>query len=320
MAESISQRRRYAIGYALAAKKQQSFMQLSLVNLAKERGIDLIRIDTGKPLVEQGPFDFILHKFYGNDWKCQLDDYKARNRNVVILDSPNAIERLHNRISMLQIVIYDVETLRDHLCWEGLKFPVIAKSLVADGSAKSHKMSLVYNHDALANLKPPIVLQEFVNHGGVIFKVYVVGEYVKCVKRKSLPDVSEDKLGNLGGFLTFAQVSNLSSSNEKNDELFYDKFHLDDCEMPPQRFIMDIARGLREAMKLNLFNFDVIRDTRFGNRYLVIDINYFLGYAKMPLYETVFADFFWDVVSKKEGNTTAAMNLDAKESCVGRSG
>ncbi|GAB2272810.1 hypothetical protein Dimus_007630 [Dionaea muscipula] len=315
MAESISQRRRYAIGYALAAKKQQSFMQLSLVNLAKGRGIDLIRIDTGKPLVEQGPFDCILHKFYGDDWKCQSDDYKARNPNVVILDSPNAIERLHNRISMLQvvselkisqgsgsgsgsetlgipkqIVIYDVETLKDHRSWEGLKFP------------------------------PPIVLQEFVNHGGVIFKVYVVGEYVKCVKRKSLPDVSEDKLGNLGGLLTFAQVSNLSSSNEKNDELFYDKLHLDDCEMPPQRFIMDIARGLREAMKLNLFNFDVIRDTRFGNRYLVIDINYFPGYEKMPLYETVFTDFLWDVVSKKEGNTTAAMNLDAKESCVCRSG
>ncbi|GAB2272808.1 hypothetical protein Dimus_007628 [Dionaea muscipula] len=73
------------------------------------------------------------------------------------------------------------------------------------------------------------------------------------------------------------EMSNLSSSNEKNDELFYDKLHLDDCEMPPQRFIMDIARGLREAMKLNLFNFDMIWDTRFGNRYLVIDINYFPG-------------------------------------------
>ncbi|KAG5562281.1 hypothetical protein RHGRI_005119 [Rhododendron griersonianum] len=38
----------------------------------------------------------------------------------------------------------------------------------------------------LSKLKPPIVLQEFVNHGGVIFKVYVVGNYVKCVKRNSL--------------------------------------------------------------------------------------------------------------------------------------
>ncbi|KAE9452415.1 hypothetical protein C3L33_15684, partial [Rhododendron williamsianum] len=48
-------------------------------------------------------------------------------------------------------------------------------------------MSLVFNREGLSKLKPPIVLQEFVNHGGVIFKVYVVGNYVKCVKRNSLP-------------------------------------------------------------------------------------------------------------------------------------
>ncbi|GMH26773.1 hypothetical protein Nepgr_028616 [Nepenthes gracilis] len=326
MAENV---RRYGIGYALEQKKEKSFIRISLINLAKEKGIDLIKIDTGKPLIEQGPFDCVLHKLYGDDWKRQLAEYKAKNPSVVIIDSPEAIERLHNRISMLQvvselniaqskretfgipeqIVFYDVETLRDHSSWEGLKFPVVAKPLVADGSAKSHKMSLVYNHHGLSNLKPPIVLQEFVNHGGVIFKVYVVGEYVKCVKRKSLPDVSEDKLENLGGLLTFSQISNLAS-NERIDDKYYKKMHLDDCEMPPQKFITDIARGLREAMKLNLFNFDLIRDTRFGNRYLVIDINYFPGYAKMPSYETVLRDFFWDVVTKREVNR--AKNSDAE--------
>ncbi|XP_073526392.1 uncharacterized protein [Phyllobates terribilis] len=315
--------RRFSIGYALAPKKQQSFIQLSLVNLAKERGINLIRIDTDKPLIEQGPFDCVLHKLYGDDWKRQLADYKVKIPNVVILDSPDAIERLHNRISMLQavselkiadnesdtfgipkqMVIYDAETLCDPPSWEGLKFPMIAKPLVADGSAKSHKMSLVYNHKGLTNLKPPIVLQEFVNHGGVIFKVYVVGEHVKCVKRKSLPDVAEDKLESLGGLLTFSQVSNLGC-NERTDEKYYKKMQLDDCEMPPQGFITNIARGLREALKLNLFNFDVIRDSRIGNRYLVIDINYFPGYAKMPSYEAVFTDFFWDLISKKEEEIT----------------
>ncbi|XP_048500759.1 inositol-tetrakisphosphate 1-kinase 1 [Beta vulgaris subsp. vulgaris] len=313
------ERRRFSIGYALAPKKQQSFIRESLINLARERLIDLIKIDTDKPLIDQGPFDCILHKLYGDDWKLQLVDYKAKNPNVVILDAPEAIERLHNRISMLQvvselkiaqndretfgipkqIVIYDAETLRDHRSWDGLKFPVIAKPLVADGSAKSHKMSLVYNHGGLGNLKPPIVLQEFINHGGVIFKVYVVGEYVKCVKRKSLPDVLEDKLESLGGLVAFSQVSNLAN-NEMTDEKYYKMMHLDDCEMPPQEFITDIARGLREVMKLNLFNFDVIRDTRLGNRYLVIDINYFPGYAKMPSYESVMTDFFWNVVAKKE--------------------
>ncbi|KAF7829209.1 inositol-tetrakisphosphate 1-kinase 1-like [Senna tora] len=310
--------RRLRVGYALASKKQNSFIQDSLLSLAQSRGIDLVRVDTQRSLLDQAPFDCVLHKLYGDDWKRQLREFKAQYPNAVILDSPEAIERLHNRISMLQavseltiedrdetfgipkqIVIYDSETLFDRQAWETLKFPVIAKPLVADGSAKSHKMALVYNHESLNKLKPPIVLQEFVNHGGVIFKVYVVGQYVRCVKRKSLPDVSEDKLAVSEDLLAFSQVSNLAT-NERIDDMYYKMMHLDDTEMPPVSFITEIARGLRHAMKLNLFNFDVIRDSRFGNRYLIVDINYFPGYAKMPGYETVLTDFFCDIMYMKQ--------------------
>ncbi|WJX87795.1 Inositol-tetrakisphosphate 1-kinase [Trifolium repens] len=278
------------IGYALAPKKQNSFIRDSLLTLAKSRGIKLVRVDSNRSLADQGPFDCILHKLYGDDWKRQLQEFQTRNPNAVILDAPEAIERLHNRISMLQ-------------AWESLKFPVIAKPLVADGSAKSHKMALVFSHNALNKLKPPIVLQEFVNHGGVIFKVYVVGEHVRCVKRKSLPDVSEEKvLGVSEDLLSFSQVSNLANRDSvDDDEKFYQMMNLDDTtEMPPQPFIVDIASGLRRAMKLNLFNFDVIRDSRYGNRYLIIDINYFPGYAKMPGYESVLTEFFVDLMHKKE--------------------
>ncbi|XP_042508916.1 inositol-tetrakisphosphate 1-kinase 1-like [Macadamia integrifolia] len=308
----------FVVGYALAPKKQQSFIQLSLVDLAKDRGINLIRIETDKPLLDQGPFDCVLHKLSGDAWKQQLEDYSIKNPNVFIIDRPEAIERLHNRISMLQvvsdleipqeketfgipkqIVIYNSGALLDPASLEGLRFPVIAKPLVADGSAKSHKMSLVFNRDGLSKLKPPIVLQEFVNHGGVIFKVYVVDDYVKCVKRKSLPDVSEDKLGSLEGTMSFSQVSNLTTQ-ERNDDNYYETMHLDDTEMPPLSFITGIARGLRQAMGLHLFNFDVIRDSRYGNHYLVIDINYFPGYAKMPSYETVLTDFFYELHRQKQ--------------------
>ncbi|XWS62176.1 hypothetical protein CRYUN_Cryun07bG0188600 [Craigia yunnanensis] len=319
--------RRFEIGYALLPKKDNSFIQDSLVNQAKSRGIDLVKIDRERPLVDQGPFDCVLHKLYGEDWKNQLEDFRSQNPSAVIIDSPDAIDRLHNRISMLQavselkienqsetfgipkqIVIYDQETLFDKQAWELLKFPVIAKPLVADGSAKSHKMALVFNHEGLNKLKPPIVLQEFVNHGGVIFKVYVVGEYVKCVKRKSLPDVSEEKLNSVEGSLPFSQVSNLAT-NEKSDDKYYKMMHLEDTELPPQSFMLDIAKGLRRAMNLNLFNFDVIRDTRFGNRYLIIDINYFPGYAKMPGYERVLTDFFCDIVNRKEGEVVVEKDL-----------
>ncbi|XP_061353312.1 inositol-tetrakisphosphate 1-kinase 1-like [Gastrolobium bilobum] len=316
----MADKRLGVIGYALAPKKQNSFIRDSLLSTAKSRGIELVRVDTERNLADQGPFDCVLHKLYGDEWKQQLKEFKVRNPNAVVLDAPEAIERLHNRISMLQvvselkiedrsetfgipkqIVIYDKETLMDRQAWEFLKFPVISKPLVADGSAKSHKMALVFSRDALNKLKPPIVLQEFVNHGGVIFKVYVVGEHVRCVKRKSLPDVSEEKA--LGGvsedLLSFSQVSNLGEmiDDDKYHELM---MHLDDTEMPPQGFIVNIARGLRQAMKLNLFNFDVIRDSRYGNRYLIIDINYFPGYAKMPGYETVLTEFFCDIMCQKQ--------------------
>ncbi|XP_077244809.1 inositol-tetrakisphosphate 1-kinase 1-like [Tasmannia lanceolata] len=318
MSDSVTDSvRRFGIGYALAPKKQQSFIQPSLVNLAKERGIDLVRIDSDKPLVDQGPFDGILHKLYDEEWKIQLQEYMTRNPNVCVIDPPDAIGRLHNRISMLQavselkvrqenetvgipkqIVIYNSDSLSDSDVRSGLKFPVIAKPLVADGSAKSHKMSLVFNRDGLLKLKPPIVLQEFVNHGGVIFKVYVVGDYVKCVKRKSLPDVTEDKLGSSEGSLSFSQVSNMTTQ-DRSDDNYYETMHLEDAEMPPLSFITEIARGLQRVMRLHLFNFDVIRDVKIGNHYLVIDINYFPGYAKMPSYETVLTDFFWDIVHNK---------------------
>jgi inositol-1,3,4-trisphosphate 5/6-kinase/inositol-tetrakisphosphate 1-kinase len=35
------------------------------------------------------------------------------------------------------------------------------------------------------------MLQEFVNHGGVLFKVYIVGDTIKVVRRFSSPDVDE---------------------------------------------------------------------------------------------------------------------------------
>lgn len=96
--------RRFKIGYALLAKKENSFIRESLVSLAESRGIDVVKIDMERSLVDQGPFDCVLHKLYGEDWKSQLEDFRSKNPNAVIIDSPDAIERLHNRISMLQVV------------------------------------------------------------------------------------------------------------------------------------------------------------------------------------------------------------------------
>lgn len=88
-----------------------------------------------------------------------------------------------------QVFIHDSASLFDSS--NDFNFPLIAKPLVADGTADSHNMALVFNKNGLKNLHPPLVLQDFVNHGGVIFKVYVVGNYVQCVKRSSLSDITD---------------------------------------------------------------------------------------------------------------------------------
>ncbi|EAZ17077.1 hypothetical protein OsJ_32575 [Oryza sativa Japonica Group] len=282
------QRRRYLIGYALAPKKQQSFIQPSLVSRAAGRGMDLVPVDPSRPLPEQGPFHLLIHKLYGEEWRGQLDAFSAAHPAVPVVDPPHAIDRLHNRISMLQVVSeLDVPLHAHHHHTFGIP-------------SQSHKMSLVYHREGLRKLRPPLVLQEFVNHGGVIFKVYVVGAHVTCVKRRSLPDVSSDVLQDASaeGSLSFSQVSNLP--NERTAQEYYDDMRLEDAIMPPTAFINDIAAALRRALGLHLFNFDMIRDARAGDRYLVIDINYFPGYAKMPGYETVLTDFFWEMVHKDD--------------------
>ncbi|VFQ63586.1 unnamed protein product [Cuscuta campestris] len=311
----------FRVGYALAPKKVQSFIQPSLVNHARERGIDLVPIDLHKPLVEQGPFDCVIHKMYGEDWRKQLADFSIQNPNAAIIDPLDAVLRLHNRVSMLevfndlkisseseedlaipkQVSVPDSSvSLSGALAREGLMFPVMAKPLIADGSADSHHMFLVFNEEGLNGLKPPIVLQEFVNHGGVLFKVYVAGRHVQCVKRPSLPNISDDNFPASHNLLPFSQISNLTAQ-DKNSASFA-KLMDDETEMPPLSFLTKVASELRHGLKLHLFNFDMIRDTRVGNLYLVIDINYFPGYAKMPSYESMLTEFFLDIAHMRKSD------------------
>ncbi|KAL7145955.1 hypothetical protein ABFS83_06G009000 [Erythranthe nasuta] len=307
----------YRIGYALAPKKIQSFIQPSLVDLAEERGIDLFPIRPTEPLIDQLPFDCLIHKLSDPEWINQLRQFVSQHPDVVVIDNPDAIDRIHNRITMLeffnelniahdvslgipkQVFVESPESLFDGVAAKGIKFPVIAKPLLANGTAGSHQMSLVFNEEGLKELKlnSAFILQEFVNHGGVIFKVYVAGQHIQCVKRKSLPDISDEKLGSPVNLLSFSQISNVTSQDQRDEGV---SKLMEIAELPPLSFVNEVATKMRQALKLNLFNFDMIRDSSAaGDRYLVIDINYFPGYAKMPRYETILTDFFLDIVQHK---------------------
>ncbi|KAJ9674126.1 hypothetical protein PVL29_023589 [Vitis rotundifolia] len=282
------------VGYALTSKKTKSFLQPKLEGLARNKGILFVAIDQNRSLSEQGPFDIVLHKLSGKEWRQILEDYRQTHPEVTVLDPPDAIQHVHNRQFMLQdvadlnlsnsygkvgvpkqlVVKRDASSIPDAVTKAGLKLPLVAKPLVVDGSAKSHELSLAYDQYSLQKLEPPLVLQEFVNHGGVLFKVYIVGEAIKVVRRFSLPDVTKRELSKNAGVFRFPRVSCAAASADDAD--------LDPCvaELPPWPLLERLARELRRRLGLRLFNLDIIREHGTRDRFYVIDINYFPGKRK----------------------------------------
>ena len=65
----------------------------------------------------------------------------------------------------------------------GMTPPLVIKPVWTDGREGSHGLAVVHDMASLSNLlsgesgssvKPPVVIQEFVEHGGVLFKVRVI--------------------------------------------------------------------------------------------------------------------------------------------------
>ncbi|XP_073149076.1 inositol-tetrakisphosphate 1-kinase 4-like isoform X3 [Henckelia pumila] len=306
---SLSPSPSVVVGCALTSKKKKSFLQPKLIRFSRSKGIQYVSIDLNRPLLEQGPFDIILQK-----------DYQTEYPEVIILDPPQAIKNVHNRQSMLEevaelklpdcygkvcipkqlVVIKDTAAIPDEVTKAGLRLPLVVKPLFVDGSAKSHELFLAYDQLSPSELEPPMVLQEFINHGGVLFKVYVVGESVKVVRRFSLPDITKCDLPKISGVFRFPRVSCAAASADEAD--------LDPAvaELPPRPLLEGLARELRNRLGLRLFNVDMIRQKGTKDLYYVIDINYFPGYGKMPEYEHIFTDFVLGLVQNKHKQRTPA--------------
>jgi len=185
----------------------------------------------------------------------------------------------------------------------GLVYPLLAKPLLADGSALSHALALVYDEAGLARLaggevaglRPPCVLQQFVDHGGCIFKVYCVGDAVSLTRRRSLPDQAPPLPPGLATLERISTLGALARQPEGPPPLAPAAAAVPE---PPEGFVRALAAALQTRLGLQLFNFDLIRPAGHPDTFLVVDINYFPGIAKMPGYEAVFADFLCAAAEK----------------------
>ncbi|XP_036927202.1 inositol-tetrakisphosphate 1-kinase isoform X1 [Acanthopagrus latus] len=323
------------VGYWLSEKKMKKLNFQAFADLCRKRGIEVVQLDLSQPLEEQGPLDVIIHKLTDlileadqNDSQAVLlvqrvQDYIDAHPETIVLDPLPAIRTLLDRCKSYQLIHRIESCMQDErICSppfmvlntdcspdvleqikrQGLTFPFICKTRVAHGT-NSHEMAIIFSEEDLNDVKPPCVIQSFINHNAVLYKVFVVGDSYTVVERPSLKNFPAGPAGwssvtssdiwlhclhpkyRKAIFFNSHNVSKPESSSDLTT-----RENVEGVSQPPNDdVIRELSRSLRQALGVSLFGIDVIINNQTG-QHAVIDINAFPGYEGVP-------EFFNDLLN-----------------------
>uniref|UniRef100_A0A674NSE5 Inositol-tetrakisphosphate 1-kinase n=1 Tax=Takifugu rubripes TaxID=31033 RepID=A0A674NSE5_TAKRU len=309
------------VGYWLSDKKMKKLNFQAFADLCRKRGIEVIKLDLSQPLEEQGQLDVIIHKLTDlileadqNDSQAMLlvqrvQDYIDAHPETIILDPLPAIRTLLDRCKSYQLIHRLESCMKDErICSppfmvlnadcspdvleqirrQGLTFPFICKTRVAHGT-NSHEMAIIFSEEDLQDIKPPCVIQSFINHNAVLYKVFVVGDSYTVVERPSLKNFPSGPTASPSCALLpprghrkaiFFNSHNVSKPESSSD--LTTRENVEGVSQPPDDdVIRKLSRSLRQALGVSLFGIDVIINNQTG-QHAVIDINAFPGYEGVP--------------------------------------
>lgn len=217
----------FRVGVAMKPEKQTKHISKKLLELAVDAGIDIVTMDITVPIDQNTHYDVILQKVRRPEFEEQLHLYANHHHTTRICDPPRCTHRLRNRFDMLEVAsdggfslsspnnvphwplsikvcapshtrLDAGESLLDakrKIAHMKLKYPILVKSLMADGRPGSHAMAVIHSDLGLQSiiegrategLHPPVLLEQYVYHGACLFKVYVIGSQCVLVTRPSL--------------------------------------------------------------------------------------------------------------------------------------
>eukprot|EP01034_Spumella_vulgaris_P028628 gene28628-35517_t len=127
-----------------------------------------------------------------------LQDYLKAHPNTKIVDPVEHVRKVisRSRTQPKYVLINEKDNLSTDdvlnlLSEKGISFPIICKPVEACGTANSHKMVVIVHPDdihLLGKLRSCVV-QQYYNHDGNLYKVYVIDSDVMAFKRASLPNI-----------------------------------------------------------------------------------------------------------------------------------
>nr|XP_017536065.2 inositol-tetrakisphosphate 1-kinase isoform X2 [Manis javanica] len=323
------------VGYWLSEKKIKKLNFQAFAELCRKRGIEVVQLNLNRPIEEQGPLDVIIHKLTDvileadqNDSQSlelvhRFQEYIDAHPETIVLDPLPAIRTLLDRSKSYELIRKIEAYMKDDricsppfmeltstsLCGDdtmrlleknGLAFPFICKTRVAHGT-NSHEMAIVFNQEGLSAIQPPCVVQNFISHNAVLYKVFVVGESYTVVQRPSLKNFSAGMSDRESIFFNSHNVSKPESSSiltalDKIEGVF---------ARPSDEVIRELSRALRQALGVSLFGIDIIINNQTG-QHAVIDINAFPGYEGVSEFFTDLLNHIATILQGQSAATAAA--------------
>ena len=143
----------------------------------------------------------------------KLTPNSTTNFSCCLIDPPDMVKNVMSRESITKmlgaglggidlarmpsyVVSKDSSTLGERVRENNLSYPLIGKPLAAASTRESHQLVVALNEEGLKQFPNPCIAQSYENHGGRLFKVYVLGKNtVRVFARDSLPNLPTSKDG-----------------------------------------------------------------------------------------------------------------------------
>ncbi|CAF1142417.1 unnamed protein product [Rotaria sordida] len=215
--------------------------------------------------------------------------------STIILDEFNSISRLLNRYEQYSLLnsnknFYVVPPfirvteddnklmIEKMLINNQISFPIMCKPIQAHGD-KSHDMKIIFDVQHLNDIDKPCVLQQFIDHDGILFKVFAIGQdNYHIVQRNSIRNLntysSRETISFHSSEVSSSQADHILLSTDPSIIVTFD-----------HTLINKIVQTVQNLFELNLVGIDIIIDRKTGD-YAVIDVNYFPGYEGITDFST----------------------------------
>ncbi|CAF1163607.1 unnamed protein product [Adineta steineri] len=292
------QQQQLLIGYILSRKKLSKLRFDQFLLLCKQSHIDTVELthDYFKQSNVRLP-QLIIHKLE-DDTKHDSLNEKIRSlskSSTIILDEFESISKVLNRYKQyslldsgknhyivppfIHVTKNDNESMIEKMLINNqISFPIMCKPIQAHGG-KSHDMKLIFDVEHLNDIDKPCVLQQFIDHDGVLFKVFAIGrDNYHIVRRNSIRNLhdhpSRDTISFHSSEVSSSQAAHeLLSTNQIIDIMF------------DHTIVNTIIKTVQNLFELNLVGIDIFIDRNTGD-YAVIDVNYFPGYEGITDFST----------------------------------